>query len=143
MPEDPPRDPLALDAQLCFPVYASQQRIASAYRELLAPLSLTYPQYLVMLVLWEGDGLLVSEIGDRLHLDSGTLSPLLKRMAGAGLVERRRDDADERRVRVHLTGEGAGMRRRAEGIPAELFGRLGLTIDEAIQLRGLLSKLCS
>ncbi|RZU61924.1 MarR family winged helix-turn-helix transcriptional regulator [Zhihengliuella halotolerans] len=143
MPETPARDPLSLDAQLCFPVYASQQRIAAAYRELLAPLSLTYPQYLVLLVLWESDGVLVSEIGDRLHLDSGTLSPLLKRMAAAGLVERRRDDADERRVRIHLTEAGAALRQRAAGIPAELFGRLGLTIDEAERLRGLLAKLCS
>lgn len=143
MPENPPRDSLSLEAQLCFPVYASQQRIAAAYRELLAPLSLTYPQYLVLLVLWESDGVPVSDIGDRLHLDSGTLSPLLKRMAAAGLVERRRDADDERRVRVYLTDSGAALRGRAAGIPAELFGRLGLTLDEADQLRGLLAKLCS
>ncbi|MCO1339633.1 MarR family transcriptional regulator [Kocuria polaris] len=143
MPDNPPRDLLSLEAQLCFPVYSAQQRIAAAYRELLAPLALTYPQYLVMLVLWEADGAPVSAIGQRLHLDSGTLSPLLKRLAAAGLVERRRDDADERRVRVHLTDAGAGLRRRAEGIPAELFGRLGLTSDEANHLRSLVAKLCS
>src|SRR5581483_2599303 len=91
---------LSLDRQLCFAVYAAAQAFNATYKRLLAPLGVTYPQYLVMLVLWERDGLTVTAIGDRLGLDSGTLTPLLKRLEAAGLVTRLRDSSDERQLRI-------------------------------------------
>jgi len=110
---------LQLDNQLCFLFHRISRELTAAYRPLLAGLGLTYPQYLVMLVLWEADGLGVGEIGDRLVLDSGTLSPLLRRLESAGWVVRRRDDpADERRVTIHLTTQGRELERRAAPVPA-------------------------
>jgi len=111
---------LLLDDQICFPLYAAARAIQHHYRPLLKALGITYPQYLVLLVLWETDGLSVSGIGGHLHLDSGTLTPLLKRMASAGLVERRRSTADERVVTIHLTEAGRALRARAEAVPAQL-----------------------
>jgi len=119
-------DPLALGKQLCFAVYSTAHAFTRAYKSLLADLGLTYPQYLAMLVLWERDGVTVKEIGGRLGLDSGTLTPLLKRLEAVGLVRRRRDDEDERQVRIHLTETGRGMRRRAEEIPLKLGRATGL-----------------
>lgn len=113
-------DWLRLDAQLCFALYASSLAMTKLYKPLLAPLGLTYPQYLVMLVLWESDGLSVSALGQRLSLDSGTLTPLLKRLESAGLIERRRDDKDERRVAVSLTSAGRSLRQEAASIPQQL-----------------------
>src|SRR5512145_2869291 len=100
-----PRDSdwLLLDHQLCFALYSASLAMTKLYKPLLEPLGLTYPQYLVMLVLWESDGLTVSQVGERLALDSGTLTPLLKRLEAAGLVQRLRDSADERRVLLQLT----------------------------------------
>jgi DNA-binding MarR family transcriptional regulator len=115
---------LQLDNQLCFLFHRISRDLTAAYRPLLADLDLTYPQYLVMLVLWEDDGLGVGEIGDRLCLDSGTLSPLLRRLAAAGLVERVRDSADERRVAIRLTPAGRALRERAEVVPASVAGLL-------------------
>ena len=115
---------LALDNQLCFLFHRISRDLTAAYRPLLADLGLTYPQYLVMLVLWEQDGLGVGEIGERLCLDSGTLSPLLRRMEGAGLVSRVRSPSDERRVTVHLTEAGGALRERAVDVPAALAGYL-------------------
>jgi DNA-binding MarR family transcriptional regulator len=112
---------LRLDDQLCFPLYAAARAIQQHYRPLLKKLGLTYPQYLVMLVLWEADGLSVSGIGTRLHLDSGTLTPLLKRMATANLVERRRSEEDERVVTIHLTDRGHALQSEAEDVPVALF----------------------
>src|SRR5512141_147840 len=97
------RDPLHLEDQLCFALYNASRALTRAYAPLLAPLGVTYPQYLVLLVLWERDGLPVKELGERLTLDSGTLTPLLKRLEHQGLVERRRGEDDERIVRIHLT----------------------------------------
>jgi DNA-binding MarR family transcriptional regulator len=108
---------------------------------LLADLGLTYPQYLVMLVLWEDDGLGVGEIGERLALDSGTLSPLLRRMESAGLLRRLRDAADERRVTVHLTETGRSMQDRAADVPGELAGHLVDDLVEYQELHGRLSAL--
>ena len=99
-------DALKLDRQLCFAVYAAEHAFTRFYKPRLEKLGITYPQYLVMLVLWEEDGLTVKQIGDRLFLDSGTLTPVLKRLEGAALVVRRRDDKDERQVRVRLTEMG-------------------------------------
>ena len=129
---------LRLDNQLCFLFHRISRDLTAAYRPLLADLGLTYPQYLVMLVLWESDGPTVGEIGERLCLDSGTLSPLLRRLADAGLVQRRRESADERRVTVHLTDAGRDLRAKAAGIPAALGGRL---VDDQASYRALHAEL--
>lgn len=123
MPEPcPPTSPspaaLQLDHQLCFALYSASLAMTKLYKPLLDAIGLTYPQYLAMLVLWEQDGPTVSELGERLSLDSGTLTPLLKRMASAGLVQRQRDAQDERRVRIALTSAGQALRAQAESIPA-------------------------
>jgi len=109
---------LQLDNQLCFALYSTSLAMTKVYKPLLAALGLTYPQYLVMLALWQDDGLMVSELGARLFLDSGTLTPLLKRLEAAGLVSRLRDTQDERRVRLQLTASGRRLKARAGKIPA-------------------------
>ena len=109
---------LQLDNQLCFALYSASLAMTKLYKPLLAALGLTYPQYLVMLVLWERDGLMVSELGERLFLDSGTLTPLLKRLQLAGLILRIRAVDDERRVHIRLTPAGRNLKRQAAGIPA-------------------------
>jgi DNA-binding MarR family transcriptional regulator len=124
-PASPDGDWLALDRQLCFALYAASHAMTKAYRPLLAPLGLTYPQYLVMLVLWAEDGLGVSQAGERLGLDSATLTPLLKRLATAGLLARQRDAADERRLRLRLTPAGQALRERAAGIPPRIVAATG------------------
>lgn len=111
---------LHLDQQLCFALYAATNRIQRLYRPLLEPLGLTYPQYLVMLVLWQHGKRSVGEVGQALHLDSGTLTPLLKRLEAAGLVARKRCSEDERRVFVDLTPEGRALRARAVGLPQKV-----------------------
>jgi DNA-binding MarR family transcriptional regulator len=108
---------LLIDNQLCFALYSASLAMSKVYKPHLAALGLTYPQYVVMLVLWERDGLTVSEIGDRLFLDSGTLTPLLKRLEAASLITRSRDSADERRVLIELTPEGRKLKARAGKIP--------------------------
>ncbi len=110
-------DMLALDHQLCFALYSASLAMTKAYRPLLGPLGLTYPQYLVMLALWECDGISVSALGQRLRLDSGTLTPLLKRLQQQSLLLRERDSADERRVRIHLTAAGQALKSRALAVP--------------------------
>lgn len=114
---DTPDSLLKLDLQVCFALYSTNLAMTKVYRRLLRELGLTYPQYLVMMVLWEEDGQSVSEIGERLFLDSATLTPLLKRLEGMGLLSRRRAADDERRVRVQLTEQGRELRIRAEAIP--------------------------
>lgn len=135
-------NPLALDAQVCFALYSGSKTVTGVYRDLLEPLGLTYPQYLVMLALWEQDDVTVSWLGGRLRLDSGTLSPLLKRLEASGLVARQRSLDDERVVRIALTTEGTELRNEALSVPAELFARLGLENEEAVELRRLLNKIC-
>lgn len=127
-----------LEEHLCFAVYRANHAFTAAYRPLLEPLGLTYPQYLVMLVLWEEDGLVVNEIGRRLALDSGTLTPLLKRMEAAGLLTRARDATDERQVRIAVTPNGRALEAAAAGIFTELGCRVG---DGASALRDSLLKL--
>jgi len=122
-------DPLDLDRQVCFPLYAASNLLNRLYRPILAELGLTYPQYLVMLVLWKQSPQTVGSLGDMLHLDSGTLTPLLKRMEAAGLVSRVRDPGDERRVLIAVTDPGRQLRDPAERVPARLAQ--GLDIDEA------------
>jgi DNA-binding MarR family transcriptional regulator len=126
---------LRLDNQLCFAVYSTAHALTRAYKPLLEPLGLTYPQYLVMLVLWEQDGLLVKEIGARLHLDSGTLTPLLKRLEAAGHLRRTREQADERQVRVTLTDAGRDLRAAAIDVPAGIACAAGESVAEIPRLR--------
>jgi DNA-binding MarR family transcriptional regulator len=127
---------LLLDNQLCFALYSASLAMTKLYKPLLEELGLTYPQYLVMLVLWEGDGLMVSELGQRLSLDSGTLTPLLKRLESAGLVSRLRDAADERRVHIHLTAAGRRLKTRASKVPACLLAASQCSVPELLQLTG-------
>lgn len=115
-----PDDPLRLDRQICFPLYAASNLINRLYRPVLSKLGLTYPQYLVMLALWEQAPRTVGALGEALYLDSGTLTPLLKRMEQAGLLTRKRDPEDERRVQVDLTGEGRALRAEAQRVPETL-----------------------
>jgi DNA-binding MarR family transcriptional regulator len=125
---------LALDQQLCFALYAASLSMTRLYKPLLAPLGLTYPQYLVMLALWEADDVTVSDLGERLALDSGTLTPLLKRLAASGLLARLRDVADERRVRLRLTPAGRTLKAQAEAIPRHIACASGCALDEISEL---------
>ncbi len=135
MPSTPSAaDMLRLDNQLCFAVYSASLAMTKLYKPLLDKLKLTYPQYLVMLVLWERDGLMVSELGERLSLDSGTLTPLLKRLEANGLVARIRDVADERRVHVSLTAAGRRLKVRAASVPACLMAASQCSVDELVAL---------
>jgi DNA-binding MarR family transcriptional regulator len=132
---------LALDMQLCFALYSASLAMTKLYKPLLAPLGLTYPQYLVMLVLWEEDGQPVSAIGERLTLDSGTLTPLLKRLEAAGLVHRLRDAADERRVLIQLTPAGRAMKSQAASIPRQILCATDCQLDEVSSLTQRLKSL--
>ena len=132
---------LKLDHQLCFALYSSSLAMTKLYKPLLDPLGLTYPQYLVMLVLWQADGVTVSELGQRLTLDSGTLTPLLKRLEAAGLVQRRRDTGDERRVIVSLTAEGRSLKARAAQVPPQVACAAGCSLDELASLTRRLKRL--
>ncbi len=129
--EDVPR----LDDQLCFMFHATARAFTDAYRPVLSKLGLTYPQYLVMLVLWERDGLTVGDIGERLFLDSGTLTPLLKRLEVKGVIVRKRDLVDERLVRVSLTKAGTQLRRAAKSVPKALACKLSLPTKTVQALR--------
>jgi DNA-binding MarR family transcriptional regulator len=125
---------LLLDHQLCFALHSASLTMTRIYKPHLDALGLTYPQYLVLLVLWEGDGIAVSDIGERLFLDSGTLTPLLKRLQAQGLVDRSRDPRDERRVMVRLTQAGRDLKGKAAGIPACILGATGCTVQELTRL---------
>jgi DNA-binding MarR family transcriptional regulator len=126
---------LLLENQICFAVYSAAHAFAQAYKPHLDPMGLTYPQYLVMLLLWEQDGRSVNELGQPLHLDSGTLTPLLKRMEKAGLVTRKRDTKDERIMRIHLTDHGRALRERARAIPPAMLCASGLELEGLMALR--------
>ncbi len=143
MPRRNAPDPawLALDHQLCFALYSASLAMTKLYKPLLQPLRLTYPQYLVMLVLWEGDGLTVSQLGDRLALDSGTLTPLLKRLEAAALVQRLRDAADERRVLLRLTAAGRALKARAAAVPPHIARASGCTLGELSDITSRLQAL--
>ncbi|MFZ6849513.1 MarR family winged helix-turn-helix transcriptional regulator [Undibacterium sp. RuRC25W] len=132
---------LALDNQFCFALYSASLALTKTYKPLLEELNLTYPQYLVMLVLWEQDGVLVKEIGQALFLDSGTLTPLLKRLETAGLLIRQRDEQDERQVRILLTPEGKQLRKAANAIPPQIMCASGQTLDTLTSLRQQLAVL--
>ena len=130
----PAAELLKLDHQLCFALYSASLAMTKLYKPLLDPLGLTYPQYLAMLVLWEGDGITVSELGQRLQLDSGTLTPLLKRLEASGLVQRLRDSADERRVLLRLTAAGRSLKARAAKVPPQVACAAGCNLDDLASL---------
>jgi DNA-binding MarR family transcriptional regulator len=132
---------LQLDRQLCFALYSTSLAMTKLYKPLLAPLGLTYPQYLALLALWERDGMSVSELGARLHLDSGTLTPLLKRLEAAGWVQRRRAADDERRVLIALTPAGRELRGKARCIPEQLNRNAGTPLADVAQLTRQLQQL--
>jgi DNA-binding MarR family transcriptional regulator len=135
------RGTLHLDDQLCFALYAASRAVTQRYRPLLDKLGLTYPQYLVMLVLWEQGRTNVKGLADALQLDYGTLSPLLKRLSAAGLVERRRRSADERSVEITLTAAGEALKARAEKIPQLVVDAYNLDADDFGALRSILREL--
>jgi len=132
---------LKLDNQLCFAVYATSRAITKMYRPLLEKLNLTYPQYLVLLVLWETDGISVKSLGKRLYLDSGTLTPLLKRMEKNGLLLRERSSDDERVVMVNLSDQGKEMKEEACEVPKALLGKNAISKEEFLGLRTTLQDL--
>ena len=125
---------LQLDNQVCFALYSASLAMTRVYKPLLDALGLTYPQYLAMLVLWEKDGLMVSELGDKLFLDSGTLTPLLKRMEASGLITRLRAVEDERRVHISLTAQGRALKAQAATIPACILSASQCSIPELMAL---------
>ncbi len=125
---------LQLDNQLCFALYSTSLAMTKLYKPLLDELGLTYPQYLAMLVLWERDGLTVSELGERLYLDSGTLTPLLKRLESAGLISRLRAVEDERRVHITLTAAGRKLKAGAAKIPGCILSASQCSIPELVAL---------
>lgn len=134
-------DLLRLDNQLCFPLYAAAKEVVSLYKPMLDKLDLTYTQYIAMMVLWERKSVGVKQLGQSLYLDSGTLTPLLKRLEGKGYVRRERDAADERAVTITITQVGEKLREKAVEIPLQMRQCLPLTPEEAATLYALLYKL--
>ncbi len=135
------REAMKLDNQLCFPLYAAARSVIGLYTPLLKELGLTYTQYIVFLVLWEKDGLTVGEICDRLMLDNGTLSPLLKKMQQAGYIERTRSEEDDRVVVITLTDEGRALQEKAKDVPLKAAGCIDLPPEKAQALHALLYEL--
>jgi MarR family transcriptional regulator, organic hydroperoxide resistance regulator len=127
--------PLMLDNQLCFAVYSTAHAFNRVYKPLLDKLGLTYPQYLVMLVLWERDGVPVKDIGERLFLDSGTLTPLLKRLEAADLVKRTRSTEDERQVLIALTPQGQALREKARAVPEGILAASACSVGELLAMK--------
>lgn len=133
-------DTLALDNQLCFPLYTAAREVTARYTPFLKELGLTYTQYICMMVMWEAESLSVKDIGARLHLDSGTLTPLLKKLEAKGLVTRERDRSDERKVKVTITQDGRALRSKAQAIPQHMGACVDLSPEESLQLKTLLNK---
>jgi len=134
-------DVTRLDDQLCFALHAASRAMTGAYAPLLDALDVTYPQYLVLLILWEEDGVRVSRIGERLHLDSATLTPLLKRLEARGVVERRRSTVDERVVEIFLTAKGKRLRGKAAEVGKEMFCKMQISLEDLGRLREELKSL--
>lgn len=134
-------DLLKLEDQICFPAYAFSRNLTNLYRPLLAQLDITYPQYLVLMVLWEHKEQTVNQLGEKLYLDTGTLTPLLKRLEQKGLVNRTRSKKDERIVMVSLTASGGHMKENVKHIPLELIKCTNVSMDELMQLKKLLNKM--
>lgn len=139
--KQPADAPLLLDQQLCFALYSANLALHKLYRQLLAPLAITYPQYLVMMVLWQQDDVTVSQIGERLFLDSATLTPLLKRLESAGLLLRQRSRQDERQVAVTLTDAGRSLREKALAIPDSVRCASACDLEQLQSLKGQLESL--
>ena len=136
-----PLDPLRLDLQLCFALYTASNLMTRIYRPLLQPLGLTYPQYLALMALWERAPQTVGELGRRLGLDSGTLTPLFKRLEAAGLVTRTRDPADERRVAIDLTPAGRALKKKAASVPEAVLCQLPMPLEDAVALKAMVERL--
>ncbi|MFA4726809.1 MarR family winged helix-turn-helix transcriptional regulator [Vibrio vulnificus] len=131
---------LLLENQICFPLYSAANAVIRAYRPLLEALDLTYSQYLVLLVLWQQNGINVKDLGAKLHLDSGTLTPLLKRLEAKGIVERRRGQTDERVRELFVTEAGRALKQQAQRVPQNMLCRIDLSIDELVTLKSLCEK---
>jgi DNA-binding MarR family transcriptional regulator len=141
-PSSTAKDPmLKLENQLCFPFYAVSRQLTKVYQPHLQALGLTYPQYLVLLLLWEHEQLTVKELGDKLLLDSGTLTPLLKRMEQKQWLSRHRDPRDERSVIISLLPTGRALEEQARAIPPQLMAKMGLTLDQLTAMRTQLTQL--
>lgn len=136
-------DALKLDNQLCFPLYACSKEIVRLYKPFLDEIDLTYTQYIVMMVMWEAGEINVKSLGERLYLDSGTLTPLLKKLETKGYITRHRSAEDERNVIIRLTGDGEALKKKAVCIPEKMQGCVHLTRDEAFELYRLLHKVLS
>ncbi len=136
----PKEELLLLDRQLCFPLYSAANAVVRAYRPLLDELDLTYAQYLVMMVLWQTNGISVKALGERLYLDSGALTPLLKRLEAKGIVERKRSLADERVRELYLTQQGEALKEQALSVPNAMVCKLNLELDELITLKSICEK---
>ncbi|GGG20025.1 MarR family transcriptional regulator [Rhodococcoides trifolii] len=134
-------DPLALDRQVCFALAVTNRAVLAVYRPLLEPMGLTHPQYLVMLALWGNSPMSVKQIGAALQLDSPTLSPLLKRLEAAGLLTRTRAEGDERTLLVSLTDAGSELRNEALAIPGAVMDKLGVEMDEIVELHSVLTRI--
>lgn len=140
MNEIPPADPLALENQVCFALSLASRSVIAAYRPVLEPLGLTHPQYLVMLTLWEHEPLSIKELSALLHLDPGTLSPLVKRIEALGYVQRSRSTADERILQISLTEAGRAARELALKVPQEMMRRLDMDVKELTALHRAMNK---
>ena len=133
-------DVLALERQVCFALSVAARNVVAVYRPVLEPLGLTHPQYLVMLALWQYGSLSVTRLSRLLQLDPGTLSPLLKRLEAAGLLRRERNSKDQRNLALALTDEGLALREQAERIPAGIVERLGMPVEDLMELHGVLTR---
>jgi DNA-binding MarR family transcriptional regulator len=133
-------DPLALEQQVCFALSVASRNVVAVYRPLLEPMGLTHPQYLVMLALWQHGPVSVREVSRLLQLDPATLSPLLKRLEAAGLLRRARDPRDDRALLVTLTDAGHDLRHQAEAVPGAVMDRLGLDVEELLELHRRLTR---
>jgi len=134
-------DLLKLDKQLCFSVYVLHREIMQRYRAILEEIDLTYPQYITMMALWENDGQTVNQLGGKLYLDNGTLTPLLKRLEGKSLLTRTRSKEDERVVKIQLTAQGVQLKEKASCIPMQIFEALKLDRTDMVQLKSLAEKI--
>lgn len=133
-----PDEALKLDNQLCFPLYAASRNVINLYTPYLKPLGITYTQYIVFLVLWEKDGLTMGELGQKLYLDNGTLTPLIKKMEKEGYVIRKRDQADERKVTIHLTKAGKEFKEKVKDLPQKIGSCISLPKEDALTLYKIL-----
>ncbi len=139
----PSDDVLALERQVCFALSVASRNVVAVYRQVLEPLGLTHPQYLVMLALWQHGSLSVKDLSGLLQLDPGTLSPLLKRLEAASLLRRERNPRDQRNLALTLTDEGRRLRAEAEKVPAGIVDRLGMPVEELMALHGALTRVIS